>query len=627
MMQIDVQGSFLIGSAMALLARHQLPHASERWIAKARTLALAFGSAVFTPTCLYIALRWTPWETMCLWDRATLPTYVLALFAVVVAAASVLGFQLTCALIRGGRPHQALALNGVAVDAVAGGLPAASLRGRTNKVTAARVLDLAGRRCDADLAALLAVFPVGAIDAGTAQIEALRRWPRDPRLAAHLLALIDRPPYRSRRALPFWEAALAIVEAVGDPRSRPAVEQRIARIDQSFAQPMGRLMTERLRRLLERLPAEPPAPDAAAQQGLERLKQRHGAPTPAGDRDALLAAIHDDPQNDELRLIFADACSAVGDPRGELIVLQHQRASGARLTPAQRQRETALLKEHTDEWLGELSAVLLRSSVRLRLGMLDAATLKPKHDAHLRPLIGDPRWSTLRTLTVSGLRAYYDEAAAAAVDSMCAVILHPVMRSLRSLLGELRPDVTTALCEGPAERPLQRLEVHNNWGDDEVVEAVQAALLEAPGLPWLRQLIYRRYRCKQPADYGWLIGAPLVRRLERLQLTADLVALTDWIPLLASSTLTTLALCDHHDYTVVELIRGEAGRLSIQGRFKWAGWGKQLQVFAAQLERLDRGAVESLKVTCRGKHGPDADQLATLAAAAERLQPARCVLP
>jgi hypothetical protein len=112
-MQIDLQSSFLVGSAMALVARDRLPLATERWVSRARMVALAIGGAVFAPAALYVTLRWTGWGTMYLWDRSTVPTPLLSLFPVAVTLSSLLGFHLTCRMIRAGRRHHALLVNGL----------------------------------------------------------------------------------------------------------------------------------------------------------------------------------------------------------------------------------------------------------------------------------------------------------------------------------------------------------------------------------------------------------------------------------------------------------------------------------------------------------------------------------
>jgi len=109
MMQIDLQSSFLVGSTMATLARRRLLAASPDWLARTRIVVLAFSAIVFAPVWLYITLRWTPWETMYIWDLATVPTWLLALFLPLISLGALVGFEMTRRLLHGGHQGGALA--------------------------------------------------------------------------------------------------------------------------------------------------------------------------------------------------------------------------------------------------------------------------------------------------------------------------------------------------------------------------------------------------------------------------------------------------------------------------------------------------------------------------------------
>jgi len=119
MMQIDLQSSFLVGSTMATLARRRLLAASPDWLARTRIVVLAFSAIVFAPVWLYITLRWTPWETMYIWDLATVPTWLLALFLPLISLGALVGFEMTRRLLHGGHRGRALAFNGLVVASVA----------------------------------------------------------------------------------------------------------------------------------------------------------------------------------------------------------------------------------------------------------------------------------------------------------------------------------------------------------------------------------------------------------------------------------------------------------------------------------------------------------------------------
>jgi hypothetical protein len=120
MLQIDLQCSFLVGAAMAGIARKRLRDAPPEWLARTRTVVMAFGGIVFAPVWTYITLRWTPWESMYLWDLSTIPTLLVAAFVPGLSIAAMLGFWATQRLLVSGRGAAAIALNAlVAATAVA----------------------------------------------------------------------------------------------------------------------------------------------------------------------------------------------------------------------------------------------------------------------------------------------------------------------------------------------------------------------------------------------------------------------------------------------------------------------------------------------------------------------------
>jgi hypothetical protein len=95
MMQIDLQCSALIGSAMAFVARKKLGSATKEWIADAHIAVLTFAGLVFAPVWLYITMRWTPWESMYIWDLSTVPMLLVAAFLPALSLAALGGFALT----------------------------------------------------------------------------------------------------------------------------------------------------------------------------------------------------------------------------------------------------------------------------------------------------------------------------------------------------------------------------------------------------------------------------------------------------------------------------------------------------------------------------------------------------
>jgi hypothetical protein len=111
MMPIDLQCSFLVGSMMAFISGRRLPMATPTWLARARILALIFGGIVFTPVWIYITLRWTPWESMYVWDLSSVPFSLVALFPPGLSLAALLGFNTTARLLSTRRVISSVGIN------------------------------------------------------------------------------------------------------------------------------------------------------------------------------------------------------------------------------------------------------------------------------------------------------------------------------------------------------------------------------------------------------------------------------------------------------------------------------------------------------------------------------------
>ena len=105
----------------------------------------------------------------------------------------------------------------------------------------------------------------------------------------------------------------------------------------------------------------------------------------------LEAAIDADRARPEPYLVYADWLQARGDPRGELIVVQHAIAeAGAKVPPALRKREAEILVRHQDVLLGDLVYEREDSILEWRFGFLRAATLHPSTEVQsLSTIVGD----------------------------------------------------------------------------------------------------------------------------------------------------------------------------------------------------------------------------------------------
>ncbi|MFT3842195.1 MAG: TIGR02996 domain-containing protein [Myxococcaceae bacterium] len=116
-----------------------------------------------------------------------------------------------------------------------------------------------------------------------------------------------------------------------------------------------------------------------------------GAETP----ESLIAAVYADPFNDELRLIAADKLSEAGDPRGEFITLQFQRANGNQSREGA-EREIALRNKHGAKWLGHLGSAVVKSAAGFEKGFVAVVHTTAKRVYQARESMALDEWATVR---------------------------------------------------------------------------------------------------------------------------------------------------------------------------------------------------------------------------------------
>jgi uncharacterized protein (TIGR02996 family) len=211
-----------------------------------------------------------------------------------------------------------------------------------------------------------------------------------------------------------------------------------------------------------------------------------GSPAPK-DGPALLAAIYADPADTSRRLVYADFLAERGDPRGEFISLQCNRAPDAK--PSKRERE--LLKNYGREWLGALDSGLRKQGVLYRRGF-PAEGRECANDEQLK----SPAWATFEAIELDastwGKRAvsFLDRPELDAVERLY------LDAELASLLKRPKPKVhTLGLRRATAEH----------------VEAV----LSGKTFPALRQLDLDQ----NGTGFAAVVRNPRWKQLERVRLT------------------------------------------------------------------------------------------------------------
>jgi uncharacterized protein (TIGR02996 family) len=151
--------------------------------------------------------------------------------------------------------------------------------------------------------------------------------------------------------------------------------------------------------------------------------------------DELFREVWQRPDDVELRLVLADALLEAGDPRGELIQLQHNPQAD------HERRAMRLLQRHGLTWLGSLRGAVV--PVSYELGFL-ASCIAIDAGAG-----GRDEWATVLTVELD--------------VSLIDFLFHPVMRSLRRVAGvedeHLEPLLRASRCppELEASFPWTRL--------------------------------------------------------------------------------------------------------------------------------------------------------------------------
>lgn len=295
-----------------------------------------------------------------------------------------------------------------------------------------------------------AVFGIGErYRALHARLEALERHGPDPRIAHHVLQIAVQARYSagwdldSARSL--YEPVLRLVGRMQDASLLPTLEDLIERPNAK---------TNAVRTALTQLARETQQPLATAAAGQPNppvwldaiatwLPSRR-----TSDAVELLLRIQADPEDRELRPIYADALLSEGDPRGTFIALQLQ-GDDQSLAEADK-----LLRKHKADWLGPvLSRVLCK--VEFTEGFLTAAALEGNASAsrdEWEQAALDPRLVTLTHLDQgrSNLENYVRFLASPQLQGVRTVILparnafEPVLRGpnaarLEGLVLNFRP--------------------------------------------------------------------------------------------------------------------------------------------------------------------------------------------
>jgi hypothetical protein len=483
------------------------------------------------------------------------------------------------ALLDGWRTSRSGALGSLLVD-LGHAAPAADLRASTVGATIAR-FDAEAASCGPDdRMAWVALVPVGKRADAERQLDVLRGYGPDPRIADHLLRLFEAPPFRSRPMLPWWTTLLEIVAASADT----STDARLATVHDQLRVGFSGPMADKLAGAIEATRAALPASPEESREllaAIDAARSRWLASRVEVDVDALLEQVYADPTDHARLQVYADAAQSVGDPRGEAVAISLLAGLGRKPSPARRKQLRQLEKHHRETWLGPLARVLIPSTVELRHTFLHRAVIKPKHQREVEAVLGDPRWSTARHLEVRAVADYHDVNASGAWRAVEAMVAHPVLANLQSLTGDLSDELVVGFCTGEPRR-LECLQVglHRDRADI-------PHLADTDRLPRLRHLIGRSYHHRLPDDWRWFTAGSVFRQLDHLELRIGVEGLASWWRWFADQPLPVLELTDTWGHTRVRMDRGVDG-VSVDLRHRYASG---LDPVIGWLESLDDGTL------------------------------------
>jgi uncharacterized protein (TIGR02996 family) len=237
------------------------------------------------------------------------------------------------------------------------------------------------------------------------------------------------------------------------------------------------------------------------------------------------------PDDDTPRLVLADWLEEHGDPRGEFVRLQVQRAALAADDLRQvelRRREAQLYRQYASRWLGPLDGLAERP--RFRRGFLwiemSAGRLL---DVNLAALTKTEAWAWVEGLKLNGL---------ASLRRVLPVVL-PLAAQVSALdlsRNRLGPEGARTLARSPHLTELTRLDLHWNELDDDSAEA----LADSPYLGRLTVLnLFLNHLTGRGAAV--LAQSPHLARLIHLDLQANRLGSRGAEALAHSSQLTQLA--------------------------------------------------------------------------------------
>lgn len=492
------------------------------------------------------------------------------------------------------------------IDAIGDRLPRSPLRARSKVDEQRLFLELAAQDRPEDLGVLLATpWPPAQWKLAQERVEALAKRRPDPRVAAGLMRLTKPKLYDSWGSYPFWTTLFTTVLELGDRRAAADLETLAQEASKTGVYYVDTTVGRALAALLDKRSvsdsiAHHPVVAPSDPESLSAMRESlTGAPSENRSGEELLSQIHREPDNDDARRVYADWLVEQGDPRGELIHLQCERAAG-RGTGAMARREGQLLKEHKKSWLDGLERLARNEHIELERGFVASIALGPDR-APLGATVELPIWSLIREVAFLGPNARYLRA-----ESLLAWLTGARLVSLRSLHG-LSLRALVALAASPAVPALEVVGLHGHPETSDSSARIWTKV-DGPGVARVRCVSVAATEYYHPQPHQWLHEMPIWPRLERVELAGalgqSLQVIMSWLAQRATSTLhearvfgTDTEWSGKSTGWDLRFTRDAHSRLSIL-RAQWRAncHGSALYELARALGSLEAGSLTAVRV-------------------------------
>lgn len=319
-----------------------------------------------------------------------------------------------------------------------------------------------------------------------ARLRRLATRPPDPRLSSRVWSWLRDVPIPGSAGRPFYvECARALIE-IDDDRFDDAIANALvadhttgsytrARLRKVGVRTAFKALEELAAHVQARAPHPEPSPSVLAALSELEAAVRAAVGRAAGEvasEQSLLEAIYAEPESDEPRMVYADFLLERGDPRGELIALQIERA---RTGHDPTRRERSLVKKYGDAICGELEPWVLKSGREFNRGFLTGCRYK---DGKLgQPSVGLAGWATVEEIDV-GPHVF--------ASGVFDLLTQPHMRVVRVVRGISETDLVK-LCGHDRPLAIERIHVRGYGQIDTLIDPLR----RSTALPKLRQLDLR----------------------------------------------------------------------------------------------------------------------------------------